>query len=32
MADQTLFGLVEWARNSTLFKELKVRTRKVNSP
>lgn len=24
MADQTLFGLVEWARNSTLFKELKV--------
>lgn len=24
MADQMLFGLVEWARNSTLFKELKV--------
>ncbi|KAG5279251.1 hypothetical protein AALO_G00075730 [Alosa alosa] len=24
MADQTLFGLVEWARNSDLFKELKV--------
>ena len=24
MADQTLFGLVEWARNSPLFKELKV--------
>ncbi|KAM6904531.1 nuclear receptor subfamily 5, group A, member 5 isoform 2-T3 [Xenentodon cancila] len=24
MADQTLFGLVEWARNSSLFKELKV--------
>ncbi|XP_038143914.1 nuclear receptor subfamily 5, group A, member 5 [Cyprinodon tularosa] len=24
MADQTLFGLVEWARNSNLFKELKV--------
>lgn len=24
MADQTLFGLVEWARNTTLFKELKV--------
>ncbi|KAI7803656.1 nuclear receptor subfamily 5, group A, member 5 [Triplophysa rosa] len=24
MADQTLFGLVEWARNSTLFKDLKV--------
>ncbi|KAL0992624.1 hypothetical protein UPYG_G00095920, partial [Umbra pygmaea] len=24
MADQTLFGLVEWSRNSTLFKELKV--------
>ncbi|XP_076866095.1 nuclear receptor subfamily 5, group A, member 5 [Brachyhypopomus gauderio] len=24
MADQTLFGLVEWARNGTLFKELKV--------
>lgn len=24
MADQTLFGLVEWARNSALFKELKV--------
>lgn len=26
MADQTLFGLVEWARNSALFKELKVMT------
>lgn len=25
IADQTLFGLVEWARNSNLFKELKVR-------
>lgn len=25
MADQTLFGLVEWARNSNLFKELKVK-------
>lgn len=25
MADQTLFGLVEWARNSALFKELKVK-------
>ncbi|TNN43796.1 Nuclear receptor subfamily 5 group A member 2 [Liparis tanakae] len=24
MADQTLFGLVEWARNSALFKELKI--------
>lgn len=24
MADQTLFGLVEWARNSALFKEIKV--------
>uniref|UniRef100_UPI0000D8BDE6 nuclear receptor subfamily 5, group A, member 5 isoform 1 n=1 Tax=Danio rerio TaxID=7955 RepID=UPI0000D8BDE6 len=24
MADQTLFGLVEWARNCELFKELKV--------
>ncbi|XP_032444289.1 nuclear receptor subfamily 5, group A, member 5 [Xiphophorus hellerii] len=24
IADQTLFGLVEWARNSNLFKELKV--------
>uniref|UniRef100_A0A4W4HAF1 Nuclear receptor subfamily 5, group A, member 5 n=1 Tax=Electrophorus electricus TaxID=8005 RepID=A0A4W4HAF1_ELEEL len=24
MADQTLFGLVEWARNGALFKELKV--------
>lgn len=24
MADQTLFGLVEWARNSALFKDLKV--------
>lgn len=26
MADHTLFGLVEWARNSALFKELKVTT------
>lgn len=26
MADQTLFGLVEWARNSALFKELKVKS------
>lgn len=25
IADQTLFGLVEWARNGNLFKELKVR-------
>lgn len=25
MADQTLFGLVEWARNSALFKELTVK-------
>lgn len=25
IADQTLFGLVEWSRNSALFKELKVR-------
>ncbi|XP_037331487.2 nuclear receptor subfamily 5, group A, member 5 isoform X2 [Pungitius pungitius] len=24
MADQTLFGLVEWSRNSALFKELKL--------
>lgn len=29
MADQTLFGLVEWARNSTLFKELKVMNHKI---
>ncbi|KAI3359173.1 hypothetical protein L3Q82_002708 [Scortum barcoo] len=29
MADQTLFGLVEWARNSTLFKELKVEDQMV---
>lgn len=29
MADQTLFGLVEWARNSTLFKELKVRKHEI---
>lgn len=25
MADMTLFGLVEWSRNSSLFKELKVK-------
>ncbi|XP_057716827.1 nuclear receptor subfamily 5, group A, member 5 isoform X1 [Corythoichthys intestinalis] len=29
MADQTLFGLVEWARNSSLFKELKVEDQMV---
>ncbi|KAF1379651.1 hypothetical protein PFLUV_G00178240 [Perca fluviatilis] len=29
MADQTLFGLVEWARNSPLFKELKVEDQMV---
>ncbi|GLD70103.1 nuclear receptor subfamily 5 group A member 2-like protein [Lates japonicus] len=29
MADQTLFGLVEWARNTTLFKELKVEDQMV---
>lgn len=29
MADQTLFGLVEWARNSPLFKELKVINHKI---
>ncbi|XP_056869899.1 nuclear receptor subfamily 5, group A, member 5 isoform X1 [Takifugu flavidus] len=29
MADQTLFGLVEWARNSALFKELKVEDQMV---
>lgn len=29
MADQTLFGLVEWARNSTLFKDLKVEDQMV---
>uniref|UniRef100_A0A8C1QTB5 Nuclear receptor subfamily 5, group A, member 5 n=1 Tax=Cyprinus carpio TaxID=7962 RepID=A0A8C1QTB5_CYPCA len=29
IADQTLFGLVEWARNSTLFKELKVEDQMV---
>uniref|UniRef100_A0AAY4AQS8 Uncharacterized protein n=1 Tax=Denticeps clupeoides TaxID=299321 RepID=A0AAY4AQS8_9TELE len=29
MADQTLFGLVEWARSSTLFKELKVEDQMV---
>ncbi|XP_059415340.1 nuclear receptor subfamily 5 group A member 2-like [Carassius carassius] len=29
MADRTLFGLVEWARNSTLFKELKVEDQMV---
>ncbi|XP_036423392.1 nuclear receptor subfamily 5, group A, member 5 isoform X2 [Colossoma macropomum] len=29
MADQTLFGLVEWARNCTLFKELKVEDQMV---
>lgn len=28
MADHTLFALVEWARSSTLFKELKVNTDK----
>lgn len=28
MADQTLFGLVEWARSSALFKELKVMNNK----
>jgi len=26
MADLTLFGLVEWARNSAIFKDLQVRT------
>lgn len=31
MADQTLFGLVEWARNSTLFKELKVKGEQVSA-
>ncbi|XP_070837160.1 nuclear receptor subfamily 5, group A, member 5 [Chaetodon trifascialis] len=29
MADQTLFWLVEWARNSALFKELKVEDQMV---
>ncbi|KAK9535250.1 hypothetical protein VZT92_007644 [Zoarces viviparus] len=29
MADQMLFGLVEWARNSALFKELKVEDQMV---
>ncbi|CAG5897922.1 unnamed protein product [Menidia menidia] len=29
MADQTLFGLVEWARNSSLFQELKVEDQMV---
>ncbi|XP_068192776.1 nuclear receptor subfamily 5, group A, member 5 [Antennarius striatus] len=29
MADQTLFGLVQWARNSALFKELKVEDQMV---
>ncbi|XP_051994893.1 nuclear receptor subfamily 5 group A member 2-like [Xyrauchen texanus] len=29
MADQTLFGLVEWARNCMLFKELKVEDQMV---
>ncbi|XP_056257078.1 nuclear receptor subfamily 5, group A, member 5 [Seriola aureovittata] len=29
MADQTLFGLVEWARNTALFKELKVEDQMV---
>ncbi|TSO47195.1 Nuclear receptor subfamily 5 group A member 2 [Bagarius yarrelli] len=29
MADQTLFGLVEWARNCALFKELKVEDQMV---
>lgn len=32
MADQTLFGLVEWARNSNLFKELKVINHVISSP
>lgn len=31
MADQTLFGLVECARNSVLFKELKVVNHKLSS-
>lgn len=30
MADQTLFGLVEWARSSALFKELKVNMSNTN--
>ncbi|XP_035470626.1 nuclear receptor subfamily 5, group A, member 5 isoform X1 [Scophthalmus maximus] len=29
MADQTLFGVVEWARNTALFKELKVEDQMV---
>ncbi|XP_070703410.1 nuclear receptor subfamily 5, group A, member 5 [Pempheris klunzingeri] len=29
MADQTLFGLVEWARNSAVFKEIKVEDQMV---
>ncbi|KAJ7992075.1 hypothetical protein DPEC_G00274800 [Dallia pectoralis] len=29
MADQTLFGLVKWSRNSALFKELKVEDQMV---
>lgn len=29
MADQTLFGLVEWARNSALFKEIKVMNHEI---
>ncbi|XP_004071664.1 nuclear receptor subfamily 5 group A member 2 isoform X1 [Oryzias latipes] len=29
IADQTLFGLVEWARNTDLFKELKVEDQMV---
>nr|XP_020465937.1 nuclear receptor subfamily 5 group A member 2-like [Monopterus albus] len=29
MADLTLFGLVEWARNSTIFKEIKVEDQMV---
>lgn len=32
MADQTLFGLVEWARNSALFKELRVSEGPVTRP
>lgn len=32
MTDQTLFSLVEWARNSALFKELKVSERNVTRP
>lgn len=32
MADQTLFGLVEWARNSAFFKELKVNNNENMGP